>query len=113
MLSEDMVESINPDLNSCRTQTKEDHARVRLPILEYKQAIVRIIGNENPTFPLGKIQNLRIRESGSMVPSDGSNVMSKGTQMDSDPDIGILIEEKSHTRVVCLEIRCSRSLTTL
>jgi hypothetical protein len=39
--------------------------------------------------------------------------MPKGIQMDGNPNVCVLIQEKSHTRVGCLPTRWSRSLTTV
>ncbi len=113
MLGKHMVEPSNPDLNLRRAQTKEDDSRVRHPILKDEFTIVPIISDENPAIPLGECQDLRIRKAGSMVASNGGDIMPKGIQMDGNPNVCVLIQEKSHTRVGCLPTRWSRSLTTV
>jgi hypothetical protein len=113
VMSQFMVEPINPHLNLCRAQAKEDDSRERHPILKDEFAKVSIISDENPAIPLGENQNLLIRKAGSMVTSNGGDIMPKGIQMGGNPNVCVLIKEKFHTLVGCLPTRWSRSLTTV
>lgn len=58
MLGKDMIEPVEPHLNQCRAQSKEDDTRVRLSILEDEFAKMAVISDENPAFPLGEGQYL-------------------------------------------------------